>query len=177
MPHYGTSATAAALDLQRQRERDANRIAQMELAAKYQELADQRQALEAARRRRAEEAQDKRRIRAQQRVAAPATGGRPYTQFTPPQSFISGGAASHISGAPALLDVFLVATAAALSGAWVVTRDQNTGADLGWAIFLELLGVGLSVEGHAELHDVGVGLLGAQSAYLAIRLLGGTTQP
>ncbi len=178
----GTVA-AAAIDLQRQREQAASRERLARYNAEEARRQDERRfrAEEDRRRHEREQAAYSRRAEAaanRARLAA-ATASRTtgYTQFTPPQSFIAGGAATRISGAPSLLDVLIVLSAAAASGAWVVTRDHSTGADLGWAAFLDLLGVGLAVEGHGELHDVGVGLLGSQTAYLTMRLLGGTQQP
>jgi hypothetical protein len=179
------SSTEAAelIRLQRSREHAATKERLMRLEARQRaEEEERRLHAEEAERRHQRELQSQR-LRAEaaanrSRVAAASVASRgPYSQFTPPQAFISGGAATRIAGAPALLDVVIALAAGAVSSAWVVTRDHSAGADLGWSAFLLLLGVGLMVEGHGELHDAGVGTAGAQAGYIAARLLGGTQQP
>lgn len=179
---YTSGVLEEALRLQRQREASARRE---QLTRLQGELRRQEQLREAEQRQKQAQLQrqleqERRRteiaeIRARQ--AAQARAGQGYTSFTPPQSFLAGGAASRISGAPSLLDVLVAAGAAAASTAWVITRDHSTGGDVGWSAFLLALGIVLGVEGHAEAHSAGVGLLGSQSGYLTARLLGGTVQP
>lgn len=180
-------AAAEALRLQRQREEEAARGRRLEEAARQREYQarlnaeltrrqEERQARERDRQRQHErqmEAQRRRQEAARQRQHA----GGGYSQFTPPQAFISGNAASHIAGAPTLFDVALTLGSAAGSTVWVATRDHSTGGDIGWAAFFGFLGAVLMVEGHAEAHDIGVGMAPAAVAYLAARLIGGTTQP
>lgn len=185
-PRGSSAATAELIRLERQRIAAEARERIANVNAQHAAEEDRRRFEAEEAKRRHEREMEARRLKIEASIAKSKAsaasagsggGGRGYSQFTPPQSFISGGAATRISGAPNLLDVGIALAAGAVSSAWVVTRNHSTGGDLGWAFFLGILGVGLAVEGHGELHDVGVGLLGAQSGYLATRLLGGTQQP
>jgi len=177
-PARGTGTVAAeAIRLQRARESSAASTRRLQLAAEanLRQLETEEHSRQAEHRRALE--LERAKARRDTSSAALRSGGGNYRTFTPPQSFIAGGAASRISGAPGALDVTLALASGFASSAWVVTRDHQSFGDVGWSIFLGLLGVGLMVEGHGELHDVGVGMAGAQAGYLAVRALGGTQQP
>lgn len=111
------------------------------------------------------------------RRAAAASYGSSVTTFTPPQAFLAGTAATRVTGAPTLADVGISLASGAGSVLWAATRNHSTGGDLGWAAFWTLLGVGLMVEGHGEIHDMGVGMAGGNIGYFALRMAGGTQQP
>jgi hypothetical protein len=162
------------LRLQRAREQAENREYLARLNAEQARLHQQREQ-EARRRQQQHELRlERERARNEARRSSAGAGA---SQFTPPQSFIAGYAASRVPGAPAFLDIAIAVGAAAVATAWVATRDHATGGDVGWSAFLFGLGVILAVEGHAEAHDAGIGLLGSQAGYLTDRLIGGAVQP
>jgi hypothetical protein len=174
------AATSTEERERRERQERQAQLRQAQTLLNAQLAREQQEREEAARRRQQEHERylaELRRRELEARTRQQQTAARQYTSFTPPQSFIAGTAASRVSGAPGIVDVGVAIGSAVVATAWAITRDHQTSGDLGWAAFLLFLGVVLSVEGHAEAHDAGVGLMGAMTGYITARLLGGTVQP
>lgn len=84
-------------------------------------------------------------------------------------------AASPVKADVRMLDVLIAMGVSAGASLWTASRNHN-GTDILWAIFWDIMGGFMAMEGSGALQLTGFGLVGSQSSYLILRLVGGEPQ-